>query len=47
MHALRAKPSRYTNDEQQRRYTGDTSLDIDPATDAAPVAWPAASFFKQ
>lgn len=47
MLALRAKPSRYTNDEQQRLYPGDTSLDIDPATDAAPVAWPSASFFKQ
>ncbi len=47
MAALRPKPSRYTNDEQQRRYPGDTSLDIDPATDAGPVAWPAASFFKQ
>jgi hypothetical protein len=47
MLALRPKPTRYTNDEQQRRYPGDTSLDIDPATDAAPIAWPAASFFKQ
>lgn len=47
MLALRPKPTRYTNDEQQRLYPGDTSLDIDPATDAAPIAWPAASFFKQ
>jgi hypothetical protein len=45
--ALRAKPSRYTNDEQRRLYPGDTSLDIDPQTDAKPLAWPAASFFKQ
>ena len=47
MLALRPKPSRYTNDEQQRLYPGDTSLDIDPETDAGPIAWPAASFFKQ
>lgn len=47
LHALRPKPSRYTNDEQQRLYPGDTSLDIDPATDAGPVAWPAASFLRQ
>lgn len=44
--ALRTKPSRYTNEEQQRLFPGDTSLDVDPATDAAPVVWPAASFFK-
>lgn len=44
--ALRAKPSRYTDDEQQRLYPGDTSLDFDPATDAAPLVWPAASFFR-
>lgn len=47
LHALRAKPSRYTNDEQQRLHPGDTSLDIDPLTDAAPIAWPAASYFRQ
>lgn len=47
MSALRPKPSRYTNDEQQRLYPGDTSLDIDPATDAGPIAWPTASFFRQ
>lgn len=45
--ALRVKPSRYTDDEQQRLYPGDTSLNFDPATDAAPLAWPAASYFKQ
>ncbi|MEY2653781.1 MAG: hypothetical protein RLZZ524_809 [Pseudomonadota bacterium] len=44
--ALRPRPSRYTNDEQQRLYTGDTSLDFDPQTDAAPVVWPAAGYFR-
>lgn len=44
--ALRAKPSRYTNEEQQRLVSGDTSLDVDPGTDAAPVVWPAASYFR-
>jgi hypothetical protein len=43
---MRPKPSRYTNDEQQRMFSGDTSLDRDPATDAAPVTWPAASYFR-
>jgi hypothetical protein len=47
MLALRPKPTRYTNDEQQRLHTGDTSLDIDPATDAAPLAWPAATYFRK
>jgi hypothetical protein len=47
MLALRPKPSRYTDDEQQRLYTGDTSLNFDPETDAGPIAWPAASFFKK
>ncbi len=45
--ALRAKPSRYTDDEQQRLHPGDTSLNIDPLTDAAPLVWPAASFFRR
>ena len=45
--AVRVKPSRYTSDEQQRLYSGDTSLNFDPATDAAPLAWPAASYFKK
>lgn len=44
--ALRTKPSRYTNEEQQRLFAGDTSLDVDPATDAAPLVWPAAGFFR-
>lgn len=47
MSALRAKPSRYADDEQRRLYPGDTSLDFDPATDAAPLVWPAASYFRQ
>ena len=46
MLAIRPKPSRYTDDEQRRLYPGDTSLDFDPATDAAPLVWPAASFFR-
>jgi hypothetical protein len=45
--AVRVKPTRYTNDEQQRLYPGDTCLQFDPATDAAPMVWPAASFFRQ
>lgn len=45
--AFRPKPSRYTNAEQQRLFPGDTCLDYDPATDAAPVVWPAASFFRK
>lgn len=45
--ALRPKPSRYTDSEQRRLYPGDTSLNFDPATDAKPLAWPAASFFRQ
>lgn len=45
--AQRAKPSRYTNDQQQRLYPGDTCLNFDPATDAAPLAWPAASYFRK
>ena len=44
--ALRPRASRYTNDEQRRLYPGDTSLDFDPATDSAPVTWPAASYFR-
>lgn len=45
--ALRPRPSRYTNDEQQRLFPGDTSLNVDPATDGASIVWPAASYFKQ
>lgn len=45
--AMRPKVSRYTDDEQRRLFPGDTSLDIDPDTDALPLPWPAASYFKQ
>jgi hypothetical protein len=45
--AMRRKPTRYTNTEQQRLYSGDTSLDVDPMTDAPPLVWPAASYFRQ
>lgn len=45
--AVRAKPSRYTHDEQTRLHTGDTSLDFDIPTDAAALAWPKASFFRK
>ena len=45
--AVRPKPRRYTDAEQRRRYPGDTSLHFDPATDAAPLAWPRASFFRK
>ncbi len=44
--AARPRVSRYTHDEQQRLYPGDTALNFDPATDAAALVWPAASFFK-
>lgn len=45
--ALRTKPSRYTNDEQQRLHPGDASLDFDPKTDGARLVWPAASYYFQ
>lgn len=44
--ALRQRVSRYTDDEQQRLYAGDTSLDFDPGTDKAPIVWPNASYFR-
>lgn len=44
--ALRPRVSRYTDDEQGRLSAGDTSLYIDPQTDAPPVVWPAASYFR-
>lgn len=44
--AQRPRVLRYTNDEQQALYPGDTGLDFDPATDAGPLVWPAASYFK-
>lgn len=45
--ALRPKSSLWTNDEQQRLHPGDTCLNTEALTDAAPLVWPAASFFKQ
>lgn len=45
--ALRGHASKYTDDEQQRLYPGDTSLMFNPATDAAGRIWPGAGFFKQ
>lgn len=47
LRAVRAKPRRYTNEQQQRMYPGDTSLAFDPATDGAPLRWPAKSFWKR
>lgn len=44
--AMRSRPLRYTDSDQRRLYAGDTSLAFDPATDAAPVVWPANSYFK-
>ena len=45
--AARPKPIRYTNDAQQRLYPGDTFFNYAVPTDAAPIVWPAASFFKK
>lgn len=45
-YALRQRITRYTSSEQQRLYSGDTSLDYDPATDSAPIVWPYASYWK-
>lgn len=45
--AFRPKPIRYTDDAQREVYPGDTSLAFDPATDAPPLVWPAASFFRK
>jgi hypothetical protein len=44
--AMRSRPQRYTNSEQQRLLPGDTSLAFDPATDGAPLVWPGQSYFK-
>lgn len=43
--ARRVKPSRYSDEQWQREHPGDTSLHFDPATDAAPVQWPLASWY--
>jgi hypothetical protein len=45
--AYRAKPVRYTNAEQQRLAPGDTSRNVAAETDAAPIAWPSASYFHK
>lgn len=44
--AMQVNAIRYTDDEQRRQHAGDTSLDFDPATDAGPVVWPAAGYFR-
>lgn len=44
--ALRPRGSRYTNDEQRRRFPGDTSLDVDPRTDGKEILWPSAGYFR-
>lgn len=45
--ALRPRAVRYTHDDQLRIWGGDISLNIDPLTDAAPIVWPAASYFRK
>ena len=47
MLAMRLRPTRYTNDEQQRLYAGDTCFDYDIGVDREPLVWPSASFFRQ
>jgi hypothetical protein len=44
--AQRPRGSRYTHDEQLRRFPGDTSLDVDPRTDGKEILWPNAGFFR-
>jgi hypothetical protein len=44
--ALHPSVSRYSNDEQQRLFSGDTSLDFDPRADGGPKPWPSADFYK-
>ena len=44
--AARPRVTRYTDNEQQRLSPGDTSLNVDPLTDASSLVWPAASFFR-
>jgi hypothetical protein len=46
MLAARPKPVRYSDAAQRAMHPGDTSLAFDPRTDAAPLIWPAASFFR-
>lgn len=45
--AIRTKRSGYNNDEQQRLNPGDTSFNVDPATDAGPVVWPKATWNRK
>lgn len=45
-YALRQRTTLYTDDEQQRLYSGDTSLRFDHRTDGAPIVWPGAGAFK-
>ncbi len=45
--ALEPRPRRYTHDDQLRLYPGDTSMNVDPLTDAAPLVWPAAAYWRQ
>lgn len=45
--AARSKPIRYSAAAQRAMYPSDTSLNFDPRTDAAPLVWPAASFFRK
>lgn len=42
----RARASRYTNEEQQRRYPGDKGLEFVPSTTETDLVWPAASFWN-
>lgn len=43
----RPKPLRYTDDDQQRLYPGDTSLRFVVSQSQTPDVWPAASYFRQ
>ena len=45
-YALRQRATVYTDDEQQRLSSGDTSLRFDHATDGAQIVWPGAGAFN-
>lgn len=45
--AARPKPSRYTDGEQQRLYSGDTFFRYDVGADKPSLVWPSASYFKR
>jgi hypothetical protein len=47
MLAVRPKPIRYSDAAQRALFPADTSLTFDPRIDAAPLVWPAASFFRK